>query len=233
MSVVEKKRLHREKRRKRVRRKVIGMAERPRLSVYRSNVHIYAQLVDDDAQTTLAAADSREVGEVENRKDAARKVGALIASKASDAGIETAVFDRGGNKYHGRFAALVVVGDGKGRVGAGLGKANTVPAAIQKGQDRAKRNMFDVPMRNTTIPHEVIGKFESSSVLLKPASEGTGVIAGGGVRAVLELAGVRDVLTKALGSTTSVNLVRATEDGLNRLRSKADIERSRGVKITL
>ena len=138
---------------------------------------------------------------------------------------------KGGRRFN--FSALVVVGDGKGRVGAGLGKANTVPAAIQKGQDRAKRNMFDVPMRNTTIPHEVIGKFESSSVLLKPASEGTGVIAGGGVRAVLELAGVRDVLTKALGSTTSVNLVRATVEGLQRLRSKAQIEELRGVKITL
>jgi large subunit ribosomal protein L18 len=100
------KRMHREKRRKRVRRKVTGTAERPRLSVYRSNVHIYAQLIDDDAATTLAAADSREVGEAENRKDAARKVGELIASKASDAGIEIAVFDRGGNKYHGRIAAL-------------------------------------------------------------------------------------------------------------------------------
>jgi large subunit ribosomal protein L18 len=100
------KRMHREKRRKRVRRKVAGTAERPRLSVYRSNVHIYAQLIDDDAATTLAAADSREVEEAEDRKDAARKVGELIASKASDAGIEIAVFDRGGNKYHGRIAAL-------------------------------------------------------------------------------------------------------------------------------
>ena len=106
MAVVEKKRLHREKRRKRVRRKVSGTAERPRLSVYRSNVHIYAQLVDDDAGNTLAAADSREVGEAENRKEAARKVGELIANRATDAGIETVVFDRGGNKYHGRIAAL-------------------------------------------------------------------------------------------------------------------------------
>ena len=100
------KRMHREKRRKRVRRKVAGTAERPRLSVYRSNVHIYAQLIDDDAQATLAAADSREVGEAENRKEAARKVGGLIASRASEAGIDTVVFDRGGNKYHGRIAAL-------------------------------------------------------------------------------------------------------------------------------
>jgi small subunit ribosomal protein S5 len=138
---------------------------------------------------------------------------------------------KGGRRFN--FSALVVVGDGKGRVGVGLGKANTVPAAIGKGQDRAKANMFDVSMRNTTIPHEVLGKFESSSVMLKPASEGTGVIAGGAVRAVMELAGVRDVLTKALGSTTAVNLVRATVDGLKQLRTKAEIEQSRGVKITL
>ena len=138
---------------------------------------------------------------------------------------------KGGRRFN--FSALVVVGDGKGRVGAALGKANTVPAAIAKGQEKAKREMFNVPMRNTTIPHEVLGKFESSTVMLKPASEGTGVIAGGGVRAVMELAGVRDVLTKALGSTTSVNLVRATVDGLKQLRSKATIEQARGVKIAL
>ena len=105
MAVLEK-RMHREKRRKRVRRKLAGTAQRPRLSVYRSNVHIYAQLIDDDAQATLAAADSREVGEAENRKEAAQKVGGLIARRAQDVGIETVVFDRGGNKYHGRIAAL-------------------------------------------------------------------------------------------------------------------------------
>jgi large subunit ribosomal protein L18 len=105
MAVIQK-RAHREKRRKRVRRKIAGTADRPRLSVYRSNVNIYAQLIDDDAAQTLAAADSREVGEAENRKDAARKVGELIARKAQEAGIEVAVFDRGGNKYHGRIAAL-------------------------------------------------------------------------------------------------------------------------------
>ena len=105
MAVLQK-RAHREKRHKRVRRKIAGTAERPRLSVYRSNVNIYAQLIDDDAAITLAAADSREVGEAENRKDAARKVGELIARKAQEAGIEVAVFDRGGNKYHGRIAAL-------------------------------------------------------------------------------------------------------------------------------
>jgi large subunit ribosomal protein L18 len=105
MAVLEK-RMHREKRHKRVRRKVAGTAARPRLSVYRSNVHIYAQLIDDAAGKTLAAADSREVGESESRKDAARRVGALIAKEASQAGIKAVVFDRGGNKYHGRIAAL-------------------------------------------------------------------------------------------------------------------------------
>lgn len=106
MAVTEHKRQHREKRRKRVRRKVAGTAERPRLSVFRSNTHIYAQLVDDDAANTIAAADSREVGEAENRTDAARKVGELIARKAAEADIENVVFDRGGNRYHGRVAAL-------------------------------------------------------------------------------------------------------------------------------
>lgn len=137
---------------------------------------------------------------------------------------------KGGRRFN--FSALVVVGDGKGRVGVGLGKANTVPAAIGKGQDRAKADMFEVPMRNTTIPHGVIGRFESSEVMLKPASEGTGVIAGGGVRAVLELAGIRDVLTKSLGSNNPMNVVKATEQGLRDLRSKARIEETRGVKIT-
>jgi large subunit ribosomal protein L18 len=106
MVVVEKKRLQREKRHKRVRRRVTGTAERPRLCVYRSNVHIYAQLIDDYAGHTLVAADSREVGEAENRTEAARRVGELIARRAADAGIERVVFDRGGNKYHGRVAAL-------------------------------------------------------------------------------------------------------------------------------
>ena len=106
MAVVHKKRLHREKRRKRVRRKVIGTASRPRLSVYRSNVHIYAQLIDDFEGHTLAAANSREVEGAENKTDAARKVGELVAKRAADAGIQEVVFDRGGNKYHGRVAAL-------------------------------------------------------------------------------------------------------------------------------
>ena len=158
----------------------------------------------------------REGGDLQDRVVEIRRVAKVV---------------KGGRRFN--FSALVVVGDGNGRVGVALGKANTVPAAIAKGQERAKRDMFNVPMRNTTIPHEVLGKFESSSVMLKPASEGTGVIAGGAVRAVMELAGVRDVLTKALGSTTAVNLVQATVDGLKKLRTKADIEQTRGVKIAL
>ena len=106
MAVVEKKRLHREKRRRRVRRKIVGTARRPRLSVYRSNVHIYAQLIDDSAGHTLAAADSREVEGAENRTEAARKVGELVAKRAANLRIQEVVFDRGGNKYHGRVAAL-------------------------------------------------------------------------------------------------------------------------------
>ncbi len=106
MAVVHKKRLHREKRRRRVRRKIVGTARRPRLSVYRSNVHIYAQLIDDSAGRTLAAADSREVEGAENRTEAARKVGELVAKRAADLRIQEVVFDRGGNKYHGRVAAL-------------------------------------------------------------------------------------------------------------------------------
>src|SRR5215212_6706528 len=172
----------------------------------------------------------RDDGRPRPRERAQREGGAELQDRVVEIR-RVAKVVKGGRRFN--FSALVVIGDGNGRVGVGLGKANTVPAAIAKGQEKGRREMFDVPMRGTTIPHEVLGKFESSSVMLKPASEGTGVIAGGGVRAVLELAGVRDVLTKALGSTTSINLVRATEQGLRDLRSKATIEQSRGVKIAL
>ncbi len=136
---------------------------------------------------------------------------------------------KGGRRFS--FSAIVVVGDGKGKVGYGLGKANQVPDAIRKGVDRAKRDMNNVSLTSHSIPHEIIGKYGAGSVLLKPASEGTGVIAGGPVRAVLEAAGVSNILTKCLGSHNPHNMVKATLDGLRRLRSAEAIAALRGKSV--
>src|SRR5215203_2038212 len=130
------------------------------------------------------------------------------------------------------FTALVVVGDEKSQVGVGYGKANEVPLAIQKAVERAKKNLFKVPMHGTTITHQTLGVYGAGRVFLKPASEGTGVIAGGGVRAVLELAGIRDVLSKSLGSQNPINLVKATMTALQELRSPDEVAKLRGLSIS-
>jgi len=136
---------------------------------------------------------------------------------------------KGGRRFS--FTALVVIGDEVDRVGVGYGKAREVPLAISKAVDDAKKNIFTVPKHGATITHEITGRFDAARVVLRPASEGTGVIAGGGVRAVLELAGIRDVLAKSLGTTNPINMARATVDGLKRLRRPEDVARSRGKAI--
>lgn len=130
-----------------------------------------------------------------------------------------------------RFSALVVVGDGNGHVGCGMGKAAEIPEAIRKGVEDAKKNLITVPIVGTTIPHEVIGKFGTGSVVLKPAPEGSGVIAGGPARAVIETAGIRDIVTKSYGTNNPINVVKATLEGLSRLKTIEEVARLRGKSV--
>ena len=136
---------------------------------------------------------------------------------------------KGGRRFS--FTALVVIGDEVDRVGVGYGKAREVPLAISKAVDDAKKNLFTVPKHGTTVTHEILGRFDAAKVFIRPASEGTGVIAGGGVRAVLELAGIRDVLSKSIGTQNPINLVKATMEGLMGLRRPEDVAKLRGLSV--
>jgi small subunit ribosomal protein S5 len=136
---------------------------------------------------------------------------------------------KGGRRFS--FTALVVIGDEVDRVGVGYGKAREVPLAISKAVDDAKKNLFTVPKHGSTITHEVLGRFDAARVLLRPASEGTGVIAGGGVRAVLELGGIRDVLAKSLGTTNPINMLKAAESALRQLRRPEEVAKARGLAV--
>ncbi len=216
----------------RIRGRISGTPERPRLCVFRSNKQIYAQVIDDVAGNTLCSASSKGITEG-NKSEIAAKVGEAVAKKALEAGINTinrtTKVTKGGRTF--TFAAIVVVGDGNGVIGYGLGKANEVTTAISKGTEMAKKNLIKVPVHKGTIPHEVVAKFGGSRIIMKPASAGTGVKAGGAMRAVFETVGVTDVICKSKGSSNPHNLVKATLKALDEMRSPATVAHYRGITV--
>ena len=191
-------------------------------------------LVEEVVETTEAQEEVKEAAP--RREDRPRRSDRRREEEREDSPYESRLVSvgritkvvKGGRRM--RFNALVVIGDGKGLVGFGTGKAHEVPDAIKKATKDAEKNLIKVPLYRTTLPHEVIGHYGSGSVLLKPAVPGTGISAGGPVRAIMELAGVEDVLSKCLGSNTPVNVVRATFDGLKQLRNVEQVAEMRGIE---
>lgn len=172
---------------------------------------------------------SRDRGDKRRPRDRKPREEKLYEEKVVHIG-RVAKVVKGGRRFS--FAALVVVGDRNGNVGFGTGKAGEVPDAIKKGIEDAKKHMFKVPMNNVTIPHEALGKFGAARVFMRPAVQGTGIIAGGAVRAVFELAGIQDVLSKSLGSNSPINMVRATVAGLMSMRNLSDVAATRGIEAS-
>src|SRR5437764_893041 len=195
--------------RQRIRNKVTGTSERPRLAVEKSLTYIYVQIIDD-ASGDHGGSEGSESGMIDKVVHINRVTKCV----------------KGGKNFS--FSALVVVGEGKGRVGFASGKAKEVPAAIKKGIEIATKNMISISMSGTTIPHAATGHYGAGRVLLKPASEGTGVIAGGPVRAILESAGIQNILTKSLGTANPHNVVKATFEALKQLRSEEQYKSLRG-----
>ena len=229
----------RKARHNRTRRHIVGTGERPRLNVYRSLNNIYAQVIDDTTSQTLASAstlDAEIKGQLaeKTKKEAAKLVGELVGKRALEKGVQEVVFDRGGYLYTGRVAELAEGARAaglNGHVGVGMGKAAEIPEAVRKGVEDAKRHMIEIPLVGTSIPHAVEGKFGKGHVRMLPAQEGTGVIAGGPARAVLEMVGIKDIRTKSFGSNNPANCVKATMDGLRQLRTAEEIAKLRGKTV--